>query len=388
MRIAIVEYQVPGHDLVADALCRMAASVPGAEVTLVISPASRERFEGLLAERPNVTLRVGPSTDPTPALRQLAREGYGRVVLCTVERDFAAYARVPWRCPVDLLVHNTDRWFEHSVQNGWARFSATVPPRAWLAPVARYHLKQAFLYPLQRGAVLRAVARSGGRLLVSSPAMAQELQRVRPNGMPTVLPFTVHCLPGPGTAAGGPLRLCVPGSVSAQRRDYAVLFRLLDRLPDLRGQFELDLLGRVQATEGAHPILAQVAAYRAQGFAIRQYEAPLSNAAYDTELAQAGAVLSLARTGQARGSRYGHTTESGTVHMAIRAGVPLLVGSSYPDLAGYEAAALRYSTEAELEALVRQLLTDPGFRAAAQTRARAAAGAFAPHVWGSTLAGA
>ncbi len=378
MRTLVVEYAHPAHAHVADAFVRMSAVRPEDAVTLLVHPRG-ERFDTMRQQLPNVQVLHGMSERPGPALEALLRrERYDRVLLITVERHFADYARAAWDCPVDLLIHNVDAWFEHRASNGLSWMLAQWPVQRWWRPETAFFFKHAFVYPLQRPALLRRVAESGGRYVVSNARIADRLLALRPLARVVVVPFAAHLAALEGSPRpAGPLRVVVPGSISASRRDYAELWQALDRLKARPDQWSVHLLGKPVWTDGAEAVLAEVAARAARGQAVTASTGELSNEAFDAGLAAADLLLGNLHVKIKGGASYGDTTESGVLHMALRSGRPLLLTDAYPsvELDGF---VRRYRGAEGLAVALDTLLADASHWHAWREQCRQLAQAYTP----------
>jgi len=331
MRTLIVEYAHPAHAHVADAFVRMSAIRPDDAVTLLVHPLG-ERFESLQLQLPNVRVVHGSSERPWPALSSvLSQQRYDRVLLITVERHFADYVHTAWTCPVDLLIHNVDACVEHKSWKGLSWMLAQWPLQRWWRPETAFFFKHAFIYPLQRPRLLRRVAELGGRYVVSNARIRERLVTLQPRAKVVVVPFAAHLAAlNAQPRMQGPLRVVVPGSISASRRDYQQLWRALDLLKAPTSHWSVHLLGKPIWTDGAEAVLAEVAARAARVHSVTASTAELSNEAFDKGLAEADLLLGNLHVQIKGGASYGETTESGVLHMALRCGRPLLLTDDYP----------------------------------------------------------
>ena len=176
-----------------------------------------------------------------------------------------------------------------------------------------------------------------------------------------------------------PLRIVVPGSVDAARRDYDVVERLLRRLSSARSDIRLIIVGALPATGERprwfddYPEFLEVRCDRfvpAADYASALSEAGLVWAPLPEHFEQAGRPP----------ETYGLTKSSGTFFDAISAGKPLLLPGHVPVPEALRGCTLVYFDETHLYYLLTALAANEAAFARLQSAALEAARRFTPEL--------
>ncbi|AEE48565.1 glycosyltransferase family 1 protein [Haliscomenobacter hydrossis] len=259
------------------------------------------------------------------------------VVFTTLVSDFAFFARQSFHGKTLLLIHKGHFFFAPHQHVQLRSFKDGL---RWLRSTLRRDnfWRKKMLHNLDACAFLDA-------------AIQTNLQPLVPDGL-SVLPalrFTYYTQDAP--VANIPLRLVVPGTVSASTRDFDLLFAALAQVDaHLVSPITLIFLGNA-GTSSARPLFKLMAKHQLQKINIQTFSYVLSHVEYTSHLQSADFLLLPLREEIRFGivwERYGKTTISGGINDMLHFGKAMLLPAFYPLHPALDALTQRYSNADEL----------------------------------------
>ena len=265
------------------------------------------------------------------------------VIFTTLVSDFAFFARQSFHGKTLLLIHKGHFFFAPHQHVQLRSFKDGL---RWLRSTLRRDnfWRKKMLHNLDACTFLDAQIQT-------------YLQPLVPDGVSVLpaLPFTYYTPDAP--VANTPLRLVVPGTVSALTRDFDLLFAALARIDaHLATPITLIFLGNA-GTSSARPLFKLMAKHQLQKINIQTFSYVLSRMEYANHLQSADFLLLPLREEIRFGiirERYGKTTISGGINDMLQFGKATLLPAFYPLHPALDALTQRYSGADELADLLRE----------------------------------
>jgi hypothetical protein len=333
MNIALLEIAPHGHYVYVESIARIFAADPSNKITIFTDERGRKLLQYLDNEQ--ISLVVKSDTEGVDIFFQRIKN-YDKLVVVTLEsytRELYAIAqafeKTDFNCPIYYVLHNFDLWFQQSffdkIRNVlyFTTSLKTLP----------YWFKVYFKYNRIHTKLIQKIKYSNGRFVTMSSPLAKELARYVGAENVAVLPFSVFDGQLPDKSADNKrLRICLAGQVSAVRRDYFSILKILEQDTEgsLRDAFDWDFLGKVSTEEGGQTIVAAAKPLIDKGYSIRIYQEFLSMEDYDEQLSHADIVLGNLILQQSATARYGKSKETGVIFTMIKAAKVGLLPADYP----------------------------------------------------------
>lgn len=330
--VAIIEVSQPNHYSAVNGLAKAYATDPCCDITIVTLPAIAGALRECGIPKGLSLLQVETADDVDGVLERLGSGRFDRMHLCTVEGSFERYgALLACAQQVALHIHNIDSWFGDS----WGRCVARCicdcrALKSWyrrLRRGARLVREMLFELPARRRLLDNVMAKSHAFFVISS-GQRELLADLVPHSRIVQFPFALHEAIPEIRSRDTRLRVCVPGVISSQRRDYAGLMALLlARQESFRGRVSVDLLGYFPSED--RDLVERFREVAAHGIEVTFETEPIYGAEFDRRLFQADLIVNNLKTDLGAGRRYGVTKESGIAYSMIRAGKPGLAPEGY-----------------------------------------------------------
>ena len=367
MRVGIIEIMETGHLELAETICRIYCSDPANMVYFLTIEKHAGNMKPLCDRYPNLEVIPGAAGDTGCIFARADSLSLDRVYLVTLIRYFRETAAWKSRSKFFLTVHNLDEWFGHSFISGACKFFDSFFHNFSLKLIA-YSFKVNFIYPRYKKMILGNVRESGGKLVVLSESVHNELLKLKPGIPSEVLPFSVYdpAIGDVGEAiTGGPLKICVPGILSQYRRDYLGLLDMLEeKLSAVKDEFSIDFLGGVNTDnplDKAQLIIKRIEKLQAKGFNITYHSVRfIPSQEYEKELSHADIILGNMNIDLNKFSRYGKTKETGLPFAMIKAGKAGILPDDYPYPAGLSSGVISYHSKSEIAGILAGLIKDRG----------------------------
>ena len=333
MNIALLELAPHGHYVYVESIARIFAADPANNLTIYTNERGGKLLQYL--ENQQITLVIKPDTEGSLSFLKKIKN-VDKLVVVTLEpyakelyEIAQAFEQTDFNCPIYYVLHNIDFWFQQSfrdkIRNIFYNFRGFK--------LFAYHLKVYFKYSYINPKLMGKVKRSNGRFVTMSSVLGQELAQYVGEENVVILPFSVYDGQiNDKSTANQKLRVCIAGQVSAVRRDYASILKILEEDTEgfLRDAFDWDFLGKVALHEGGQKIVDRVEQLIKKGYSIRIYKEFLSMEDYDDQLSRADVVFGNLILQQGATARYGKSKETGVVFTMIKAAKVGLLPKDYP----------------------------------------------------------
>jgi hypothetical protein len=363
MKIGIFELAPRGHPPLVESVVQVYATDPANKIWIITHEKGAKDLKFLANEQ--ILLRVKRDTESyLDFLDGIKNLNLDKVYLITFEalskenyEVIRAFCKMDFQMPIHLFLHNTDFWFEQSITNKIANLFHAVQKASDLP----YQLKLNFLYPSKNSRLIEMVRKSGGKFWVLSESVATELGKYVDSNEMGVIPFSVYNENLRDTSSENKrLRICIPGMISAGRRDYKSIFDVLERYEmDLKDKIELDLLGAFNTKEGGESVKIRVNQLMDKGFHIYAYHHWLEMDFYNEQLGKADLILGNMHLQQGRLGQYGKTKETGILFSMIKAGKPGFLPMGYPPESPLKTSVLTFQNYDEVGAMLLNYVKNP-----------------------------
>lgn len=182
----------------------------------------------------------------------------------------------------------------------------------------------------------------------------------------------VHCVPGsvfeeekrPRTieGIGQRLKIVIPGSIDNRRRDYDLVFRLLEQINERKLKISIVLLGGI--SEYGTEILEKCKDYIASTAELLFFQTDIvDQPIFDREMDEADFIFipSVINTVVSDGvpERYGLSISSGTIFDVIKHAKPMIVPEQLVIPANLESSTFKYLSSAEIILFLENFLLHP-----------------------------
>jgi hypothetical protein len=347
MRIAILETE---HFEVAYPLIRL-FDTPAHQLTIFTSKNCLKQFEQLFPDSRNRFQFITRAEESKLAFiynayKHIRQQQADMLILSTVTDNFLFYyllCRQLKGVRIILTLHDVNTFFQH-------KFSSSLR---------------------------RLVRITGKKLLV------KQVQEFNVIAMPLVIavkkhipPFKkVHCLPGAvfepgrfpvhGVNKTGLLNVVVPGSIDKKRRDYEVVFTMIEALKSESTLVQIILLGAAHGNYGQE-ILKRAEAFAEAGYQISFYKTSvIDQVDYDKALNEADLVFipSVIQTviSDDITETYGSTKSSGTLFDVVRHAKPFIIPKALAIDAFLEQSAFRYEKPEDITGFIKACISNPAY---------------------------
>jgi hypothetical protein len=362
LKIGIIEIMPLGHYTLVDSVARIYGSDPANEIYIFTQKKGFEVLSPIINEIKAKVEIIFKKEDETVEEFLGKIKGFhpDRVYIITLERYFREIIRADFSCPIHLFIHNIEDWFRLSPGILIYRFFAKI----YLLKIILYNVKICFIYPFYKKRIINKTFKSGGKFVVLNKILKKELETYVSAEKLEVIPFSVykpsikrefkHSLP---------VRLCIPGMVDSERRDYYSLFKALEEeIGFFRNTIELDLLGGIAYNIGGDKIIQEADRLIKKGLKINYYPVslvPLKE--FDEQLSKADIIVGNMNVEINKFSTYGKTKDSGIIFTMIRVAKPGMLPGNYALIDELKTSSLIFADYREFARQVKRLVSEPEF---------------------------
>src|ERR1035437_6196289 len=242
MNIGIIEVMPFGHITLVESVAKIYCSDPNNSVKIFINSDAESKIVELVKSSANIeTVLRKEEEDLHKYFSRINKFELDILYITTMEKYYNEFCEFIFSAPIDLFIHNIDEWFDFSfIKRVYSFFYGFT-----LSKKLVYDFKVNFIYPLQREKIIDKVKRNGGKFVVLSSILKKELSVYIKNDLIEVVPFSFYDKNlTDKSLLNARLRICIPGTLSNDRRDYLGVLDLIDNNSELfRTRIELDLLG-------------------------------------------------------------------------------------------------------------------------------------------------
>jgi hypothetical protein len=304
-----------------------------------VNPDAKDVFQHINQYRLDVAYVV--------TLEHTNKRGYGLI------RHFL---ETDWMFPVHFVIHNIVFW----TPSGILEQLKSVIYYTKNLKSGIYEIKKTFWYSRFNQSLIEKIFKTGGRLVVLSHAVANELALHFGREKVQIMPFSVYTASIPDRSSNNEkIRLCFPGYVSAVRRDYFSVLKLMEQ-PEIRERFAFDFLGGIASHEGGDDVVAAAKLYQNKGATIYLYEKPsVGIIEFDEQLSKADLIFGNLHVQVGFNSTYGKSKESGLLFTMIKAAKPGIVPADYPLEPALIASNLIFKDYEAVQSLLIELAKHP-----------------------------
>jgi hypothetical protein len=362
-KIGILEICEPNHYSAVNGLMKTYASEPSNQVYVFtigkIGKALREN--GLL---PNIELiewdEQGSMSD---FLRKVEKYDLDRLHVCTIYIDYKAFVEFkPQVKEIYTHVHDIDLWFNDSLSRAWSvmwfDLKNKTANRKYYRIVGRFFL-EALINSRHRAKYLAQVKQKKHHYIVHSNGQKGLLAQFVPENKITVFPFAIYEGMNDQSLDNEKLRVCVPGIITSERRDYKTMFTvLLKRLEKLKGKILFDFLGYIPDREKTE-MEAEIKKVQEAGIDILYYPGFVFGQQYDDLLSKSDILLNNQKVEKNTSEKYGVTKESGMIFNMLRGAKPGIIPSAYQVNEEYKPSTLFFDDYEHLGDMMVDLVENP-----------------------------
>jgi hypothetical protein len=370
MNIGIIEISPTGHYTYVESICKIYLSDPQNKIIIFTNEQGGKGLSKLSSSRVEIIIKSNEESYDSffekmnnyklSKAFMVTLESYSKELFKAIKSFYHAY----FNFPIHYAIHNVDFWFQQKLSD---KIKNTVQGNRNLNDWA-YKLKIYFWYTQYNQKVIDKVIKSGGKLFVLSPAVASALYKYIPKEKINIVPFSVY----DGELANRSsdiseiipnnkkIRICIPGYVSAIRRDYYNPMKVLEFDERLKASVQLDFLGGISKAEGGEDIVVKAKEYKEKGYDIIIHNQPsVGLTEFDENLSKADFVLGNLHLIQGANSAYGKQKESGLPFTMIKATKPGLIPAAYPYDTQLKTSVIEFNTYEELPKILLNLLDNP-----------------------------
>lgn len=371
MKIAILEIAPHGHFTYVESIAKIYTAVAENQVVIFTHERGQKALQHL--ENQQISLKIWHPLPSKVTYTEGVHSflsgivGFDKLFVVTLEAHFKdpfrlmqVFEKIEFNCPIYYVIHNLDFWFELNFANKIRHIFHQLDGFKSFV----YRLKVYFYYAQINARIVEKVKRSNGFFVSLTSTVGAELARYVGAERVKVIPFSVfEDKIADKSADNTHFRVCLPGYVSASRRDYASIFKILaaDTEGVVKDNIAFDFLGGIAAvTEGGEAIKNEANDWIRKGYALHIYDKPsVGLTEFDDNLAKADIVLGNLILKQGATSSYGKLKESGLIFTMIKAAKIGLVPADYPLEPALKSSVLTFKTYEEAIDILLRLRQNP-----------------------------
>lgn len=345
-----------GHLTLVESIARIYATDANNEIIIYTHQKGLEELSEL--QKSNNNIRIITKEDNTTILsflKTINKNKHDKLYITTCENYYKDWLNVDFKCPEYIVIHNIYGWFRTSFSDcfigmvlDYKRFKNLL-----------YSFKINFIFPIYRKKIIEKCRKSRGKFVVLSNNIANELSKFIDEKEIQIIPFNVfnkNLLDN--SSENKKLRICIPGILSQERRDYFGFIKLLRSEPKLKYLVEIDFLGGYYSYEQGPRIFAEAEQLKKEGFKVHTYnERFIPSGRYDEELSKADVILGNMHVKINKNNIYGKSKETGIVFLMIRNAKPGILPVSYNNIAELADSTFTYKSENDLKQIIWELVT-------------------------------
>ncbi len=357
MKIGIIEIMPAGHYTLVNSVAQIYSSDIHNKVTIITTATGKNILLPLVSGQSNITIKE-ISRPALPELQSILEKlKFDRIYITTLSKYFQIFYAIKFQGQLNIFIHNIDFWFNFNLKrNIYAFLKSAENPKQ-----IPFHFKHNFIYPIWRKKISRLFLENHIKLVVLNQTLKNELSSYYPAKNIEVIPFSIFDINlAKKLSINGMIRICLPGLVSAQRRDYYSFFNLVRyNLDFFRDNIEIDLLGGISKYENGFEIIDEAKQLIEMGIKIYYYnKSTVPVAEFDIELSKAHIVLANFKVNLSKFRSYGKTKDSGAIFTCIHAAKPGLFPSSYPVQGDMKSSILTFDSYEDLVILLKDLISN------------------------------
>lgn len=362
MNIALVEVCVPTHYMVTNALIKTYCILPGANISVFTT----EEIYQYLKENEqfdNVKFIIKQHDESILSfLEKIKKNNPNRIHYCTISKYYKEFIQTfPNN---DVLVffhfHNVDFWFNsmvgyyvklllYTIKNNY-KISNIYNQSAWC-------IKE-ILRDSTRKKLIQKVIKLNTYYIALGETQKNILSQYINQDRIIIFPSLIYeAKRSPEITVQKKLRICIPGSVSAIRRDYLGLFESVNNNFEFyKKHIILDLLGFIQEQEVN--LLAQIQRLEEKGLEILYYRNFISPEEYDENLYKSDIILSNIAVVLSEDGK-GQVKETAAVYNMIRGAKPGIFPRAFILDNEFKNSVICYNDYNELIKKMNELILEP-----------------------------
>jgi hypothetical protein len=338
MKIAILEIVPDGHFTYVESIAAIYSAVADNEVTIYTTPKGKSALQHL--ENQQISIKIIENTEGgilSKKLQAVADKNYDKLFVVTLEaytksafQIAQVFEKINFNCPIYYVIHNTDFWFERSIVN---KLKSVFSFKHKNFNSFIYQAKIHFYYLNVHKKIIKKIINTNGRFVCLSETVGKELSKFVGIDKVAVIPFSVFDNKIIDQSDDNQrIRVCLPGYVSAIRRDYdSILEVLAHNTEGGKNWLTIEFLGGIAQSDGGEIIKNKALTLKEKGVDLIIYDKPfVSLQEFDANLAKADIVLGNLHLKQGVKGSYGKTKESGLLFTMIKAAKAGLVPNDYP----------------------------------------------------------
>jgi hypothetical protein len=362
--IGILEICEPNHYSAVNGLMKTYASDSSNKVYVFTIPKIKKALEenGVL---PNIEL-VEWNKEQVPAkdfLDKVSSYNLDRLHVCTVAgyyKDFAVFN--PKAQEIYFHVHNIDLWFNDTLSRAWDSMifdlKNNVSNRKPYRIVGRFLLETLFT-SRHRKAFLQNTKRRNHQFIVHSDGQKNFFSQYVPKEKITVFPFAIYEGMQDASMENTKLRICIPGIITEDRREYQLLFNaLVDNAPALKDKLLIDLLGFIPEPE-KEEMGGKIRKVQEAGIEMIYYPTFVFGKQFDESLSKADVLLNNQKVEKNLTSKYGVTKESGMIFNMLRGAKVGIIPAAYQVNEEFKPSTLFFDDYTHLGQMIAEMVENP-----------------------------
>jgi hypothetical protein len=286
-----------------------------------------------------------------------------RIHICTISGDYKSFADFHFDAKeIYTHIHNIDIWFNDTLDRalGIMLFDLKnkTANRKRYRIVGRFFL-EFFFNRAYRKKYLNKLRNKSHQFIVHSEGQKGLLSKYIPQEKITVFPFAIYEGLLDGSATNSKLRICIPGVITSERREYKLLFEtLLERIQNVKGKLLIDLLGYIPESEKSE-MESLIEKVQEAGIDVIYYQGFVFGKQFDDSLSQSDVLLNNQKVEKNTTGKYGVTKESGMIFNMIKGAKVGIIPSDYQVSDEFKASTLSFDSYQELGDLIEKLANNP-----------------------------
>ena len=343
MKIGIVEICEANHYTAVEALAYTYAVAKENKITVFILDKFKANYQ---FKHEQIEVISYAQADLSAFLNQINNCGLDKIHINTIDNHFQIFAEVNWKAEVILTIHNTNIWFDNSLNKRWNLLIEKLKnsqlsklKNTCYLPI-KYFIKD-FKKQQNIDQIVAQINLKGGNFLVYSDAQKNYILNINSSAKVKVFPFCIHQSIDDLSSNNKKLRVCVPGSVDESRRDYRQLLKLIKEHQAFFNEYIcIDFLGYI--SEDNQEILKEILTLEANGLMVFYNQNFIKDTEFNTRLQTCDVILGNLKVNMNSQSKYGETKETGVIFNMIKAGKPGIFPSNYQPLKELKSSCLLY----------------------------------------------
>ena len=356
MKIGVIEIMPKGHYTLVESVAKIFASNPNNKVVVYTTTIGYSNISFITAEYTNIEIvDVEKTQGIHNFLRDINNLGLNKAYLITLDHYIPEISKIKFTFPLHLFIHNIYLWFDISFVSNFKRTLKEIIDKPLLS---HYWIKRNFIQSSIKKKITKNVLSSTGKFVVLNSNLTNELKKFTKENNIEEIPFSIYQPSLKDKSNVNKFRICVPGMLSASRRDYFSLFEMMRNNPIVfKEKATIDLLGGINISEQGLEILKEAQNLKNEGYKILYYNKDLvAIDEFDEELSKADIVLGNMHVIMNEFNIYGKSKDSGIMYTMIKAAKPGLLPAGYNILPELTDSTLIFKSYQELSEVIINLI--------------------------------